>query len=74
MLEQYQDIMSVYDAAEVLCIGKNRVYELLLCGTLKGFRIGRVWKIPKEALREYILTQSRLKRSASLRTLQKKSA
>lgn len=61
MLAQYQDIMSVYDAAEALCIGKNRVYELLGGGELKGFRIGRVWKIPKESLREYILTQSRLK-------------
>ena len=29
MLEQYQDIMTIYDVAEALCIGKNRVYELL---------------------------------------------
>ena len=29
MLEQYQDVLSVSDAAEVLFIGKNRVYELL---------------------------------------------
>ena len=28
-------------------IGKNRVYELLDNGDLKGFRIGRVWKIIK---------------------------
>ena len=55
MLEQYLDILSVYDAAEALCIGKNRVYELL-----DGGRIGRVWKIPKEALKEYILSQSNL--------------
>lgn len=60
MLEQYQDILSVYDAAEALCIGKNRVYELLENKELKGFRIGRVWKIPKEALKEYILSQSNL--------------
>jgi excisionase family DNA binding protein len=61
MLNQYQDIMSVPDVAESLSIGKNRVYELLGNGDLKGFRIGRVWKIPKEALQEYILTQSCLK-------------
>ncbi len=60
MLDQYQDILTVFDAAEALHIGKNRVYELLESGLLKGFRIGRVWKIPKEALREYILTQSSL--------------
>ena len=61
MLDQYQDIMTIYDVAEALFIGKNRVYELLEKGNLKGFRIGRVWKIPKEAVQEYILTQSRLK-------------
>lgn len=58
MLDQYQDILSVFDAAEALCVGKNRVYELLGDGSLKGFRIGRVWKIPRESLAEYIRTQS----------------
>jgi len=33
--------MDVYDVTEALCIGKNRGYELLGAGTLKGFRIGR---------------------------------
>lgn len=60
MFEHYQDVMEVYDVAEALCIGKNRVYELLGNGTLKGFRIGRVWKIPRIALQEYIRTQSRI--------------
>lgn len=61
MLEQYQDILSVFDVAEALFIGKNRVYELLEKKELKGFRIGRVWKIPRDALQEYILRQSNLK-------------
>lgn len=61
MLNDYEDIMTVSDISKILYIGKNRVYELLETGKLKGFRIGRVWKIPKEALREYILTQSNLK-------------
>lgn len=60
MLNQYEDIMSVWDVADVLFIGKNRVYELLESNQLKGFRIGRVWKIPKKAVIEFILTQSRL--------------
>lgn len=61
MLEQYQDIMTVYDVAEALFIGKNRVYELWGKGILKGFRIGRVWKIPREVVQEYIRSQGRLK-------------
>ena len=60
MFNNYKDIMDVYDVAEALCIGKNRVYELLGNGSLKGFRIGRVWKIPRAALEEYALAQSRL--------------
>ncbi len=60
MLNDYEDIMTVSDISKILYIGKNRVYELLETGKLKGFRIGRVWKIPKEALREYIMTQSHL--------------
>lgn len=61
MLNQYSDIMSVPDVAEVLSIGKNRVYELLENNTIKGFRIGRVWKIPKAAIQEYIIEQSNLR-------------
>ncbi len=60
MFNQYEDIMSVTDVAEALFIGKNRTYELLNKGVLKGFRIGRIWKIPKESVREYILSQSGL--------------
>lgn len=60
MLNQYEDIMSVWDVADVLFIGKNRVYELLESNQLKGFRIGRVWKIPKEAVKEFIISQSHL--------------
>ena len=58
MLEQYEDIMSVFDVAEALCVGKNRIYELLADKKIKGFRIGRVWKIPKRSIEEYILTQA----------------
>lgn len=61
MFEHYKDVMDVYDVAEALCIGKNRVYELLGNGSLKGFRIGRIWKIPRTAVQEYILTQSNLR-------------
>jgi excisionase family DNA binding protein len=50
--------MSVYDVSEALYIGKNRVYKLLENGDLKGFRIGKVWKIPKRNLEEYVMDQS----------------
>jgi len=61
MLDEYNDIMTIADVMKVLYIGKNRVYELLKKKDLKGFRIGKTWKIPKKAVEEYILTQSCLK-------------
>ena len=60
MFNQYPDIMTVFDVAESLCIGKNRVYELLENDSLKGFRIGRVWKIPRKSVEEYVVNQSGL--------------
>ena len=62
MLEQYQDVMSVFDVAEALLIGKNRVYELLENKELKGFRIGRVWKIPRKSVEAYIMERAGLKK------------
>ncbi len=60
MFNNYKDVMDVYDVAEALSIGKNRVYELLGNGSLKAFRVGRVWKVPRAAVEEYILMQSGL--------------
>ena len=60
MFEQYPDIMSVFEVSDALYIGKNRTYELLETGVLKGFRIGHVWKIPRKSLEEYVLQQSKL--------------
>ena len=54
MLEQYNDILSVEELCELLLVGRNRVYQLLQSGELKGFRLGKTWKIPKIAVEEYI--------------------
>ena len=55
MLEEYADILTTEEACEALRIGYNALYELLNSGKLKGFRNGRVWRIPKQAVREYVL-------------------
>lgn len=61
MLEEYADILTVEETCEALRIGYNAMYELLNSGKLKGYRNGRVWRIPKIAVQEYILEQSKLK-------------
>ena len=54
ILEQYSDILTVEELCEVLGIGANAAYQLLNDGTIPAFRIGRRWKIPKDAVKEYI--------------------
>ena len=56
MFEENPDVLTVEEACEALRIGENAMYELLGSGKLKGYRNGRVWRIPKVAVRDYILT------------------
>ncbi|WP_313256634.1 helix-turn-helix domain-containing protein [Lacrimispora sp.] len=58
MLEQYDDVISVKELCEILKIGRNRAYELLQTNQIKGFQMGRPWKIPKIAIEEYLKTNS----------------
>lgn len=60
MFSEYSDVLSVGDVCEILFIGKNRVYELLNAGLLKGFRLGRTWRIPKKNLETYIIQRCRI--------------
>lgn len=53
-------LITVEELCEELLIGKNLAYKLLANGTIKGFRIGRIWKIPRQSLNDFILQQSKL--------------
>lgn len=54
-------MLTVEDLMEVLAIGKNAAYELLKSGELKCFRLKGRWKIPKEAVIEYVRAKAFLK-------------
>lgn len=56
MLNEFGAIMTIDEVCDVLMIGRNAVYKLLNSGSLKAFRIGRVWKIPKESVEAFIRT------------------
>ena len=58
--EYHPDIMTVDETAEALRVGYNALYELLSSGKLKGYRNGRVWRIPKESIKKYILESANL--------------
>lgn len=53
-------LMTASELADYLGVGKNRAYELLNSGEIKGFRIGSVWKVAKAAVDQYINEKSGL--------------
>jgi len=55
MYEEATEILTVEETAELLYVGRNTIYALLGSGELKGFRIGRTWKIPRDAISEFIM-------------------
>ena len=60
MLSEYPDILTTDEACEALRIGYNALYDLLQSGKLKAYRNGRLWRLPKKSVIEYILEQSKL--------------
>lgn len=62
MYNELTDLITIDELCGILSIGRNAAYELLKKEKIKAFRIGKVWKIPKLAVDEYILKQSGLKR------------
>ena len=54
MRDNEQILISLDELCDRLNIGKNSAYKLLNSGKIKCFRIGRIWKIPKDSLDKYI--------------------
>ena len=54
MFKEYGDVVTVDELCEMLNVGKNRAYDLLSSGEIKSKRIGRVWKIPKKAVENFL--------------------
>ena len=53
-LRDYPDVLTVYDVAEILKLGKNTAYKLVKNGNIKSHKIGRVYRIPKICLQNYL--------------------
>lgn len=60
MLECQDDFLTVEELCEILKMGHNAVYRLLNSGELKAFRNGRIWRIPKQSVIEYVKQRSNL--------------
>lgn len=57
LLDDYRDVLSVDELAELLMLGRNSTYKLLNSGCLGALRVGRCWKIPKSAVIDFLQSQ-----------------
>ena len=51
------DILRLEDVMKLLDVGKNTLYGLLKSGDINAFKIGKVWKIPKSSVDDYVRRQ-----------------
>lgn len=51
------EIIRIEEMMKMLDIGKNTAYRLLDSGEVRAFKIGKVWKITRAAVQEYIENQ-----------------
>jgi excisionase family DNA binding protein len=49
-----QKIMTVLEVSEILNIGKNKVYSMLEAGELRGFKVGKLWRVCFGDIDDYI--------------------
>lgn len=53
-------LMTPLEMSNYLGIGRNLAYQLLNEGIIKGFRIGKQWKVSKQAIDLYVAQSSGL--------------
>lgn len=55
MFKKYPDVVDVSTLAEMLQISRKAAYALLADGSIKHRKIGRIYRIPKKAVIEYMI-------------------
>ncbi len=48
------EIMKFEEVMEFLNVGKNTLYALLNRGEIRAFRIGKIWKIHRKSVEEFV--------------------
>ena len=53
-LKHCPDVLTVKDVASILKIGQNSAYNLLKNGDIRSHKIGKIYRVPKICLQEYL--------------------
>ncbi len=56
---EYGDIMTVENLMDYMNIGRTTAYKLVQSGKIKTIRIGRIYRISKKSIDEYVRKESR---------------
>ncbi len=47
-------MLTISEAGEVLRIGRSSMYALVRCGRLRSVRVGKVIRVPRDAIMEFL--------------------
>lgn len=47
-------VLTVEEVSQLLCIGRNTAYELVRSGQICSVKVGRIYRIPRAAVDEYL--------------------
>lgn len=61
----YDEMITLDDLCEMLSIGKNTAYQLLQTGQIHAFKIGRIWKIPRDVVAEFVERKSKTRKGTN---------
>lgn len=51
-------VLSVTEAAQLLGVGRNHLYDMVAAGEIPHVRFGRLIKIPRSALESWLVEQA----------------
>lgn len=57
MVSYYKEneLLTFNEFVEELSISESFAYQLLSQGTIKGIKLGKVWRIPRKSIEQYIM-------------------
>lgn len=58
MFREYPDALTPQQVQEMLGIGRRKTYELLQSGRLQSVRMGRIYRVPKLTVIDYLCGNS----------------
>lgn len=53
-LQDVSLVLCIEDLMAVLCIGRNTAYELVRSGQIRSIKVGKNYRIPRDAVEEFL--------------------